>query len=375
MTYLASLEPHGAGAARMGQGFGRLWANLLTISRTGTLACAAGALVATAFIPFARRHLWIPWAAAAALVFDYAGATLSPALYGHYFLQMVPSFVLCGAAAGSLLLEIVSRAVPSIWLGRALLLALPCLLDLSALDAYRVRVQEPFVSAPEGPVSQLVRARARPGDGLWVSHIADARFYVETGLSAPTPFIHYFAGWFTDTAGSTGAEKKARLVQDLTAHPPAYVVIDEDAPSLGEAGIMRWICGRYRRAPVEDQGFLATAHLYVREDRASADMPAGQPAPDTPCAKELVNDSSVAYQRGDWKAARDAAAAAVALDPRNAEAFIDLCVSSLQLGEPDRAIASCEAALALDPSNTLARNNLVWAQNESRKRQAAPPRP
>jgi hypothetical protein len=302
---------------------------------------------------------------------DFIGATLSPTLYGHYFQQVLPSFVLCAAAGGALLLDLTDRAFHGPWQGRALLLIVPCLLDFTTLNDYRTRLQEPFARAEDGPVSRFVRQNTAPGDHLWVSPLSDSRFYVETGLTSPTPFMHYFIGWLTDTPASTREQKLTRLKEDLSRNPPTWIIVGNDIEELRTVGILDRMCTEYTRAPVTDGGFDTPAHLYVRHERAGMILPPGPPARDEACASVYVNQSSDAYLKGEWQRSVNACVRALVLDPRSVAAFNNMCVSFIKLGEIDKAVQSCEAALAIEPGNDLARNNLAWARLEKNK-QAKP---
>jgi len=89
--------------SRIPAGVAKLSTYVFSGSRTGTLAFAAGILAALALPSFSRRYRFIPWACGLGFVMDFIGATLSPALYGHYYLQLLPSFVLCAAVLSRLL--------------------------------------------------------------------------------------------------------------------------------------------------------------------------------------------------------------------------------------------------------------------------------
>jgi hypothetical protein len=358
MSFIGSLAPERTFVDRLSAGFDAFGPMVLFATRTGALAFACGAIAG--LVPaFSARYRFVPSVALMAFAVDYAGATLSPTFYGHYFLQVVPAVVLCAASAGALLLDSWDRLVTPALKSRALLLLIPCVLDYGAIGTYWQRLSQPVVRSERGEVSTHVAALARPGDRLWVSAISNSRFYVETGLIPPTPFSHFFPGWFVDTPAATREQKVARLKADLAGSMPAWVIIGADAEALRAIGLLDWLCADYVATPVVDQGYGSPAYLYARTDRASTALPA---ANDPSCASVFVQASLEHYQRGEWELSIGASRKAIALDRLNVGGYNNMCVAHIQLRQYEQAIASCEIGLTVDPQNVLLRNNLAWAR-------------
>ncbi|MBI3509269.1 MAG: tetratricopeptide repeat protein [Bacteroidetes bacterium] len=72
--------------------------------------------------------------------------------------------------------------------------------------------------------------------------------------------------------------------------------------------------------------------------------------------------STTWYESGIYHKAIDAANEALKINPKNYDAYTNICASENQLKEWDKAIAAGEKAVALAPDNILAKNNLAEAQ-------------
>lgn len=353
-SFLATLEPMRA----------MLYSRVLLATKTGALALGAGILAALAFPVFLRKHRYVPLPALLAFLAEFLGAALSGRAYGHYLLQIMPSFILCCAIGGALLIYACDRVLVSKGTSVLLLFLVPCLLDGPVVVDYWHRLNQPFVRSKTDALSTYVAAHASPTDHLWVSSAHNSRFYIETGLTSPTGFHHFEPIWFTDSWRTTGAEKLARLRSELARGAPEWIVVANDAPSLAPTGVLDWICANYVRAPVLGQGNDSVAYLYVTGDRAAALLGPAERVGDTECARMHVRVSLQMYNQGEWRKSIESSIKVLSLDPNSAVARSNICAAHIQLKEYDKAIDACESALAIDSSFQLAKNNLSWAQAE-----------
>jgi len=77
-----------------------------------------------------------------------------------------------------------------------------------------------------------------------------------------------------------------------------------------------------------------------------------------PTLSQILNDSSLAIQRHDYEAARQAALQATALDPKNQVALFNLAYSQEMLGDYPDSEAAFKTLIAMNPKHTSAYNNL-----------------
>ncbi len=258
----------------------RVWAQSLF----ALLAATVGIGATLTQSRFRGSYRGIPLVAVVALVYDLWGVTLSDASYGHYYLQMLPSYILCLAAGATFFCDRSDARYGHAWVGAALLLIVMATVDRPAAHAFANRLREPYVASPTGDIAPFVREHRQPGDRLWVSHLNNSRFYVETGLSSPSAYLAFFDAWFRTTPRSTVTDKVLRLRQELVTARPTWVIVGaEDWRVMSGLGLAPWICGEYQKAPLIDAGFDFTAYLYVRKDRAAQLHEMVPPRPDAAC--------------------------------------------------------------------------------------------
>jgi hypothetical protein len=336
---------------------------------TGVLLFGAG-IVATIARPQGLRdqHL-LAYACLAAFALEILGAQLSSALYGHYFLQVVPSFILCCAVGGAAVITAIERMLRSRKELASLALLVPLSLDVPTLDAYRQQLARPFERAAIGPAGGFIRTNAVPGDHLWVASLSHSRFYVESGLTPPTAYNHHFRAWIIDTQRSTQAQKEAQLRADLFRNPPAFLIAGSDVATAVSADLMHWLCRDYSLTTIVDEGYRVPAHLYLRRDRANS-LRVVAAAIDRQCGGFYQRIGFDEYRAGRFAESLAASHRALSFAPDDVNAYNNVCVAQLQLGDLTRATEACNMALQLDPGNELTHGNLAWIE---RTRRAASP--
>lgn len=109
---------------------------------------------------------------------------------------------------------------------------------------------------------------------------------------------------------------------------------------------------------------LATNNLkMIQEQKATANGTAVSPDQIT-AANVLLNQSLEHSKAGRFKECMDTATQSARLNPNSAAAFnnIGICAGNLHLW--DEAIRNTQEAIRLDPNFQLAKNNLVWVQQQ-----------
>lgn len=243
-----------------------------------TLAAVLG-LVAPASRDFLRRTRYVALPVVAMVGADYIGTLISPRQYGHYYLQLVGSFVLlaaCGLAFVSWKLE-GSRARLLAASTRLRLTVATLVLAVIAFGVVREdvtgRLQAKLAAASiehTSAISTAINNDARPGDMLWATSGNNSRYYLATGLLSPTRYLFVFDHVFVDSWQSSGAEKLAQLRADLAESPPRFVIVAEgDAAFLESSGLFDWVTEHYERTEVVDVDLNTrgdSARLYLRRD-------------------------------------------------------------------------------------------------------------
>jgi hypothetical protein len=274
MNYYVPLSAQHAPENLAGQTpFGRAIDLILLSSHAGRLAFATLLVAVAAFPGFLRRHGYLPLLVLLGLFLDYLGSTTSSRLYGHYYTQMIPSYVICCAFGGAFLMDTLEAAFGFKWRRFAVLaVVVIAFLDHSTIAGYWDRLSQPFEHAGVGDLSGYVKAQAEEGDTLWVADVASSRFYVETGLRSPTKYCSVFPLWFVDTPESTEDAKVQRLLSELERGSPAWIVTGGPGTVATEflqaTTFEGWFLANYTMVPeTSDSGYGSRGYLHVRNDR------------------------------------------------------------------------------------------------------------
>ena len=254
------------------------WNNVLFRIPLTTVAAVCG-LIALTSRDFLRRTRYFPLVVVLMFALDYVGTLISPRQYGHYYMQLVGSFVLFAACGGAAVLERLNglrSRLPSV----STKLRLIAGLLLVAIAAFGI-VREDIVGRLQSKLSHARRKShsaiaysvaelARPGDQLWATAGNNSRYYLETGLLSPTRFLFVYDHVFVDTWLDSGTDKLAQLRSDLDERTPRFVVVSDGATLfLEQTDLLDWIRSNYELAEASDPDENARGYrslLFVRRD-------------------------------------------------------------------------------------------------------------
>jgi hypothetical protein len=224
-------------------------------------AVGAGAAVAALTRPaFVRRLGGVPVVVAAELAAGVVATGISGRNYAHYYLQIVPAFVLL-AVIGLAFLAAEIRRVPG---PRGLVPLLACGVFLVG-DAVPVlhflqRVARPAVAWQPDAAARYVSTHTTPADPIWAPAGRVTHMYMATDRLSPTRWVYAFGGLFIDTRSSTASAKRAQLREELERTPPRLIVLDPDRLlQLEKIGLADWVARRYEEAFRTDDGIRVLA--------------------------------------------------------------------------------------------------------------------
>ena len=232
--------------------------------------CFLLGLASACFMPFVKPLHYFPWFCLLAFLFDFWSTMISGFEIGHYYLQILPSYLLLsasGLAFSLFLFKKISWPVANkyIW---GLILVIFCGIDCSALHLYGQRLFSPAGNPPTGTITKKILELKKPGDTLWAGSGSNAKFYYETKLLSPTKYIYFYIHLFLPSYLSTGQEKRDGLTMDLKEHPPRFVILSsEDIRQMRSVGVPEladWLLANYHRldAVAEKPYFLYERNEY-----------------------------------------------------------------------------------------------------------------
>jgi len=183
----------------------------------------------------------------AAFFADFTGTALSPRHYGHYYLQLAPSFALLAMFGLVVMREIIQQLRLSRWICFAIAALCISWFDLPATKALVDRLAQPNQWAQPSRFAEALKKMAIPGDTLWAVSLNYTEIYMETGLLSPSPYHMFFNHLFIDTKNSTGQEKFDSVTRMLRTEPPTFILVElqKDTTLLFESGIFEWIQSEY----------------------------------------------------------------------------------------------------------------------------------
>ncbi len=220
------------------------------------ILAVVGALLGIAALSqssFVRRYHGLPIVVFTSAVLALLATSLGGGFSGHYYLFLVPSFVLLAACGLAFVADFVSnnRVRSSV--------AIAVLLVVLAFDAPGIKEFARFEARPTKrwpglPISEIVRRTTRPGDLIWAPW--KPLIYVEAQRLSPTKYHFAFEHLFIDTPGSTAAQKLDGMRADLERNPPRVIVLNIP-PGFGrtraatdkileQAGLMTWLNANYQ---------------------------------------------------------------------------------------------------------------------------------
>ncbi|MCX7045736.1 MAG: hypothetical protein NTX50_09675 [Candidatus Sumerlaeota bacterium] len=233
------------------------------------LICAALGLIGALFYPFVKKYHGFPLAAAAAFFFDYVGTALSGRSLGHYYMQLVPSYILLGACGAALLMDLAERL--HLWRFWILALAVASIYfwDRGALEQWRNELNAEYKNVTISPMGQYIRDNSEEDDQIWSPYGHASRFYIEAGRACAVRFPNLSDMVVVDTWKNTAKQKIDALKEELKAKPPKFIVI-EDYGTLMKYGLMAWIEANYIKTPIQEHGGYNMAHLWARRSDTDA---------------------------------------------------------------------------------------------------------
>ena len=201
----------------------------------------------------------------AAFLADFTGTALSPRHYGHYYLQLAPSFSLLAMFGFVVLREIVQQ----LRLSRLICIAIAVLciawFDLPATRALIDRLAQPNQWAQPSRFAEALKKMAKPGDTLWGVSLNYTEIYMETGLLSPSRYHMFFNHLFIDTKNSTGQEKFDSVTRMLQTEPPTFILVElqKDTTLLFESGIFEWIQSEYASTGYGNEN----TEIFIKKER------------------------------------------------------------------------------------------------------------
>ncbi|RIL07203.1 MAG: hypothetical protein DCC75_10190, partial [Proteobacteria bacterium] len=220
------------------------------ISPSWGLAAFAALGVLSMLLPrFIKKLGGIPLVLGLSLALSIVAVSLSGRAFGHYYMQVVPVYVLCGAL-GLRLLSGFNRLAP------LLLLAAVILIDYPYLRASYERLLAPYELPPQSTqLAKFIADNTSPQDRIWIpsSVESDTHLYLAAQRLPATRYFYAYRHTFLDTYLTSAFQKKMEIKEALINNPPKIIVIDDpgrDLDFMADTGLPEWIEKSYEPVAV-----------------------------------------------------------------------------------------------------------------------------
>jgi protein O-mannosyl-transferase len=159
------------------------------------------------------------------------------------------------------------------------------------------------------------------------------------------------------------AESLKRAQQALALEPHSAAAMNNIGAAYGQMG------DAAQAVAWEQKSLALDPHLEIARNNLQAYQAKLAQSHASPVASTVngwVQRSLELNRAGRYTESREAAAEAVKLDPRSAEAWNNIAAAEEAMHHWDAAIEAAGKALAIRPDFQLARNNLTWSEEQKR---------
>ncbi len=212
-----------------------------------TLIAAGLGLISLLDRPFVRKHHYLPFVITASAITSFIATCLSGRHYSHYYMMLVPSYVLLATCGLAFALELLHRAGIQRGIVVFLLLGILALPDVVRLKDFADLLAKPAQRWEGDAPTQYIVEHSKPTDTLWTPTYPYTYLYLDTGLLSPTKWLFVLEHLFVTTADSTREEKLAELKGDLERNQPRFIVTSKSGWGLIEKlGLAEWLKSHYK---------------------------------------------------------------------------------------------------------------------------------
>lgn len=222
-------------------------------------------------IPFLKKYKWFPIFAIFSFAAEYLGTMISDRKFGHYYMQLIPSFILVSTCGGALLMYILEKI--KVWKICVIILFFFLIIryDKVAFTNYYESIKMPRVKVKISEISNFIINNSTKEDTIWVCSGHLSKFYLETGRISPTKYYTPFKDFFIDTKYSTADEKVEYLKSSLSSKPPKFIIFSTNYMFVVDTyKISDWVYKNYTKLDIKEGKtelyVLNTAHTDLKLD-------------------------------------------------------------------------------------------------------------
>ncbi|MBF0319083.1 MAG: hypothetical protein HQL01_04680 [Nitrospirae bacterium] len=197
---------------------------------------------------FLRTYRYIPLVCVSWFVMGLIAVNVQGS-YGHYYIQLIPAFImvaLCGAGFLVFNLRRISSRIPAGVLCFVLLVLSLLTLDKDVAKGSLKYLKYSSSTVSTEAVSDYIKEHTSGNDTIWVPSY-DKYIYLQSGRLSPTKYLFLLGDVFLPTKSGTTEEKMRILRDDLVKTPPKFIFLETSGQLvwLIPVGIPEWFDNNY----------------------------------------------------------------------------------------------------------------------------------
>lgn len=201
------------------------------------------------YLPHTKKLRMLPLIFLLQFILEQFASNLSRFSIGHYYLQYTASFCLLCLCGLCFLTHLFSKYKYTEYALAALFVVILVTVDQKPLSLYRLRMNTPYRPAEIGILSKTLNEIKKEDDTLWTNLGTYSKYYAETNMQSPCPYIYTYEHLFIDSGGTTAQQKRDALTACLQENPPAYMILSdqafEDLQKVKLIALSEWIKQNY----------------------------------------------------------------------------------------------------------------------------------
>jgi hypothetical protein len=201
--------------------------------------------------PFVKKYKYLHLVIISFFAMDFCATMLTSKGFGHYYLQLVASYILLGAVGVEFFLNACkkSRLVQAGFILTIIVLSVN--VDKQIYMEYKNYVMMPAKKAVPDAIAEYIKANSSKEETIWMTTAVLPRYYLESERLSPAKYYFLSDQFFVNTYLSTIEEKVKSLKADLKRNPPKFIITgNENIRIVKWAKIQDWVNENYYKLPV-----------------------------------------------------------------------------------------------------------------------------
>ncbi|MBF0402717.1 ArnT family glycosyltransferase [Candidatus Magnetominusculus xianensis] len=197
---------------------------------------------------FLRTNNYIPVVLVSWFTMSFIATNIQGS-YGHYYIMMVPAFImtaLCGAAFLVYNLRRIAGQISAVVVVVVLFSVSLLTMDYTVISGSFSKLKYTTSKVAVDAVSEYIKEHTKDSDTIWVPSY-NKYIYLQSGRLSPTKYLFLLGDTFLPTKIASTEQKMRSLRDNLTSKPPKFIFLESltQLTWLQPVGIPEWFYNNY----------------------------------------------------------------------------------------------------------------------------------